>query len=162
MNKLSLLRKMILLERNVALLYSHFEQLFNYDALFWKQLVLEEINHASLLESQLEYIADSKEFNNNLLGSTEETIAAINDNLEKILQSLQTGKLTRENALSIALQIEQSAGEVHFQTTSTETISSIPVSIFQSLVDADKNHAERIYGYLNQVKNGKTPRGCLE
>ncbi len=138
-----LLQQMILLERKVGLLYSKFSDQFPGECRFWKTLASEEANHAAMLETLLEYIIESPELSALLLATKEETVSAINDQLEKIITNV--GNITsREDALLIALQIEQSAGETHYQETAEMENSSVDFSVFQQLNSADRDHAKRI------------------
>jgi rubrerythrin len=148
----NIVRSMILLERKVGLLYSLFEKKYPQDCAFWKQLVVEEVNHAGLLETLLEYIIDSKDIHKILLEVDEDSVLAINDKLENIIATFNDTAFSRENALLVALQIEQSAGEAHFQRVSAATDASVPVSIFQSLVGDDRDHANRINKYIHDLE----------
>ena len=147
--RIRLIHKMILLENNIGLLYACFGEQFPEDRPFWKKLAIEESNHASLLFTHLEYILDSKELSEQLLSAKEETLAAINERVEKLIFDLRTLSLSREDAFGVALQLEQSAGEIHFQNTTDKNGAAVPFFIFESLSSADKDHVRKITEYMN-------------
>lgn len=143
---------MILLEKNVGALYSQFGELFPADLPLWKQLAHEEDNHASLIDTLKEYILDSGDLLKKLLVSSEETLSAINAKVEKMLDDPKCYATSREDALSIALQLEQSAGEVHFQCAADDEDVSVPLQIFNQLTSADKDHIKRIQAYMEKIR----------
>jgi hypothetical protein len=111
-----ILRQMTRLERNVGALYARFAALFPQDSAFWAQLALEEERHAVLIETMKEYFMKSRDIMNRLTASGEDTILSVNAKVEKLLENTGAHVGDRHEALVIALQIEQSAGETHFQS----------------------------------------------
>jgi hypothetical protein len=53
-------------------------------------------------------------------------------------------------AFNIALRLEQSAGEIHFQDYMTSEADSEMDRIFKRLNQDDKDHAKRIQSYMTQ------------
>ena len=57
---------------------------------------------------------------------------------------------SRDEALNIALKIEDSAAELHFQKFMDEESNSTIDNIFKKLNKDDKNHAMRIRSYMEK------------
>lgn len=55
---------------------------------------------------------------------------------------------TREEAFNMAVAMESSAGEIHYQRMMTGEAGSVVEKIFQKLNGDDKNHAKRIIAYM--------------
>ncbi|KMQ50463.1 hypothetical protein CHISP_2581 [Chitinispirillum alkaliphilum] len=153
---LQTLRKMVLLERKIGLLYSYFQDIFTEDKAFWQQLTKEETEHATLIETHIEYINDFRDKFKILLESSEDNVEEIINKITVIINDLGKHVKTREDALLLALQMEQSAGELHFQNTADfqdyESEIPIPIQIFQSLAQSDKDHAIKISKYLESIR----------
>ena len=83
---------------------------------------------------------------------TLETLVKFNNELKYILgQERESPPLGRAFAFNLALKLEESTGEIHFQNVMQEAEQpSEAIKLFQSLNDADKNHAERIRSYMRQ------------
>ena len=57
---------------------------------------------------------------------------------------------SREIGFNLALKIEMSAAEIHFQNTMTKSTDSEVLKLFQRLNPDDKDHAERIRAYMKE------------
>lgn len=154
---MSLIRKMIALEKNVGLLYTYFQDKFPEDKEFWKKLAAEEIKHATLIETHADFILDSKEAFSNLFESSEESLERIYSKVTQIIENLDQYTKSREDAFLVALQLEQSAGELHYQNIVKETENGdeapLPLTVFNLLANYDKDHSERILKYLEKIHN---------
>jgi hypothetical protein len=149
-SRIRLLHKMIRLENNVGMLYACFSRLFPDDREFWKMLSIEEGKHASLLWTHLEYILDSPDLSDALLAAKEESIDAINERIERLIIDVKDQPLSREDAFGMALQLEQSAGESHFQNVKDSTERSVALTVFDNLSSADRDHFRKITEYMNR------------
>ena len=147
-----LIEEAIKLEFNMAEIYLSFHHRFPEDASFWWQVALEEKHHASLLRSGEQYFLDDGLFPGEIVGTALDTLVKLNSELKCILgQEKASPPLGRAFAFNLALKLEESAGEIHFQNVMQETEQpSEAIKLFQSLNDADKNHAERIRSYMRQ------------
>ncbi len=137
----------IKMEINTAELYLLFSQTFPTDKLLWWTLNLEEINHASLLESEkLFYTVNA--FPNELFSDDFDELVKLNDSFALKIEEFKKN-LTRETAFTIALDIENSGIERNFQLLIENSTSNRAINLFKKLNRADKNHAKRIKDYMN-------------
>ena len=150
-NILRLIDESIKLERNIASLYMLFYGAFPEDLNFWWQLTLEESNHAALLESGRDYFipADGL-FPCQIISTNLESLTEINSEVEILLKEYKQLTPSRELAFNLALRLEGSAGELHFQQTVTEEKSNSEIlELFKKLNKEDKDHALRIRKYMH-------------
>lgn len=143
------------LELNVAEIYFSFHHRFIEDANFWWKLVIEEKNHAALLVSGKQYFLDAGLFPKELVGASLATMKNLNNELERIIRQEKESPLPRNAAFNLAIKLEESVGEVHFQHAMHETEHpSDAIKLFQSLNEADLDHADRIRSYMRQKSIG--------
>ena len=145
-----LIEEAIQLEFNVAEIYLSFHHRFPEDAGFWWKIALEEKNHAALLRSGEQNFLDAGMFPSKLVSASLETLTNVNNELKNILK--QEGGETppsRAAAFNLAIRLEESAGEVHFQHAMQQAENpSDAIKLFQSLNEMDKNHADRMRSYM--------------
>ena len=148
----------IQLESNVADLYVMFQDTFPEDADFWKTLIIEERNHAALLKSGKEHFAPVDTFPVDILSTTLEELKYANTKLVKLISQYQDKSPSREAAFNMALRIEQSAGEIHFQQFMQKKTDSHYAELFQRINGYDKDHESRIRAYMedNAITIGKS------
>ncbi len=149
-NFISLIDESINLELNVSNLYSLFFKLFPEDADFWWQLVLEEKNHAALIQSGKEYFEPLNKFPYDLLANSLEEVKDMNSSLKSMIQKLESAPPPREDAFNIAFELENSAGELHFQNFMNKEENLKIDDIFKQLNKDDKDHALRIALYMEK------------
>jgi hypothetical protein len=137
------------IELNMSRLYSIFSEYIDEDRAFWNRLETEERNHAALLKTAKEFVNFNK-FPNNLVP---ENLEALVESNRLILETIDQfiGNPGREMAFSLAIELEKSAGEVHFQHFMEEKPNDKVAEIFQQLNRSDKDHAERISLYWQEV-----------
>lgn len=136
------------LESNVADLYMIFHEAFPEDCAFWYQLHMEEKNHASIIQSAREAWLSGKEFPLEILSPNLDELIALNTKLGSLLEEYRKNPPSREMAFNVALDLEESAGEAHFQDAMEQTPSSELMELFQMLTGEDKEHADRIRTYM--------------
>ena len=136
------------LELNVGGVYALFHFAFPEDKKFWWQLHQEERNHADLLRSINEIFLPANVYPDSLTLPTLDVLKKTNSYLRDLLEQYRKEPPTREEAFQVALQIESSAGEVHFQDFTEEENPSKVNKVFQELVQEDKNHLRRIKEYM--------------
>ena len=149
--KRQLIVQLINLETKIGRLYNLFAESMPADTTFWKKLAHEEERHASLLKTHEDYFIDVPEFSNTLFASSIETIRKLNTHIDSLIANLDVVSINRKKALTIALQLETSAGEWHFEQTK-KNAKGIPGEVFRNLATADDDHARRISLFLAQVK----------
>ena len=76
-------------------------------------------------------------------------IDAINK-VKTCIRNFSTDKPTREKAFMAAIEIEESAGEVHFQEAMEKKADSTYLETLQKLNLEDRDHAERIRAYMKE------------
>lgn len=139
------LEEAIQLELNVSKLYIKYSSLNDIDYTFWYALALEEGNHASILKNILQSIDMIKyKFS---IGETE--LNELKETNVFIRQYIVMENITREEALSIALSLEETAGEIHYQQLIDEDIGDRIMEIFIKLNKEDEHHADRIREYAS-------------
>lgn len=135
----------IKLELNVADLYRIFSLSNIEDEKFWWKISMEEINHASLLKSGLEYVSMGI-FPEDMLSDDIEDMIKLNSMFEYIINDYNTNP-SRSMAFDIAINLEKSAGESHYQTVMKEETDNPIIDIFKRLNRDDINHLERLEKY---------------
>lgn len=146
----SLIDEFIGIELNVADLYSLFFRLFPQDADFWWRLLLEEKNHASLIKSIRNTSELVGELPNSLFTSSLTNLKDINSKVTSIIRKYEVEAPSRDEAFNIALEFEQSAGELHYQEFMVENDTQELSKILKNLNADDKDHAKRIASYMNK------------
>jgi len=138
----------IQLESNVADLYVIFQDAFPEDADFWKTLIIEERNHADLLKSGKEHFAPVDTFPVDMLSTALEELKDANTALFRLMSQYQENPPSRETAFNMALRIEQSAGEIHFQKFMQKKADSHYADLFQRINGYYIDHEKRIRLYM--------------
>jgi len=142
----------IQLELNASDLYQLFYVKFPEDSEFWWQLSLEEVNHAALIRSINDLFLPEKILP---LGVIQNQIAEMNQVNHSIRERILRYKMdppSRYEAFSYAYELENSAGEAHYEMFMNENPTSNVERIFQKLNGDDKNHAHRIANYMERNK----------
>lgn len=145
-----LIEQSMQLELLASDLYSVFYKNFPQDKEFWWRLVLEEKNHAALFRSGLDSGEIFLKFPENLVLQELDTIMNANTSLQKMIDDFNLMPPTRKEAFNIALKLENSAVEIHFQQFMEEGAETAIDKIFQELNKADKDHAARIREYMEE------------
>ena len=145
---IQLINESIKLEAKVADLYMLFSEAFPEDCALWYQLHMEEKNHASIIQSAREAWLSGKEFPLEILFPNVDELVALNTKVGALLEEYNENPPSRENAFNVALDLEKSAGEVHFQDAMDKSPSSTLMEVFQLLIGDEKKHASRIRKYM--------------
>jgi ferritin len=146
----TLLDESIQLELNLARLYTLFNDHFAEDEEFWWQLAMEERSHAALLQQEKKQPQPLAFFPENLLAKDLEALRANNALIVGETERFASAPRSREEAFSLALKIEMSAGEAHFQEFMESESGSLTADIFRQLASEDQNHAQRIREYMKE------------
>jgi hypothetical protein len=144
-NVIQYLDEAINLELRVSELYFLFSKSFLDDRDFWWQLEIEEKNHAALLKSAKSFYEFGKfpeEIFPDKLELLQESIIKVN----LLIKSFNC-EWTRKQAFDTAIDLENSAGEVHFQNFMYSQEQSDIAEIFRKLNRNDSNHSKRITEY---------------
>ena len=85
-----------------------------------------------------------------MLGQNPEDIIKANKAVQDTLRICRNKPPSRQEALNIAYQIENSAGEAHFQMFMEKQAETKIEEIFQRLNNDDQDHAVRILRYMDE------------
>lgn len=135
------------IELNIAQLYLSFHHQFPEDSAFWWQLALEEKNHAALLRSGCEHLIKARLFPSEIVPNALNPLIEVNKRLEILLAETKANPPSRGQAFRLAIQLEESAGEIHFETFIKMPPKTTTEQMFQSLNQDDKDHARRLRDY---------------
>jgi CheY-like chemotaxis protein len=138
----------IQLELNIAEIYYIFAAAIPEDANFWATLAWEEKNHASVLKTGKEILLPMDKFPLEILPNVIQTIVDTNRWLNSLKEEFAENKPDRETAFAIAIKIEGSAGEQHFQRVMENPSDSTIVKILQGLCEDDLHHLSRVHEYM--------------
>lgn len=145
---IELFEESIRLERLVAALYSTYARLFPEHIEFWSKLSHEEENHAALIRSGLEHLYNFDLFPLNALATDIDLVRKTCSIIQEKIDLFETSPPDLKSACEFAISIEIGAGEYHFQEAIDSSEESRALSLFRSLADGDKDHAERIRKFL--------------
>lgn len=153
MDILYYLRESIKLELNASKLYLLFSEYNEEDNDFWWKLSIEESNHAALLKSGINYINVDK-FPIELLPKNIDNVIKVNNQFDDIINDYKTNP-SREKSFEIAIKLEESAGESHYENIMNTDTDNRIIKIFQQLNTDDNNHVNRIKKRYEKIKKGQ-------
>ena len=138
------------LETIMADLYSSFEKSFAEDAVFWKQLADEELNHAALIQNVKSDPEVSKWFVHDVPDDlVKETIKTMEWATSLVIKYSEE-KPDRLTAFNTAIEVEKTAWELHYQSLMTKKSDKWFVDIVQELNNYDRDHLRRINLYIKE------------
>ena len=138
------------LETIMADLYSSFEKSFVEDAVFWKQLADEELNHAALIQNVKSDPEVSKWFVHDAPDDlVKETVKTMEWATSLVIKYSEE-KPDRLTAFNTALEVEKTAWELHYQSLMTKNSDKWFVDIVQELNKYDRDHLRRINLYIKE------------
>jgi len=143
----SLIEKAIELELQIAELYIQFHKLFPSDASFWWKLAIEEKNHAALLKTLKEMKDSHLEIPSDFYPEGAEALEESNQRISKVWDEFEENP-DRHLALRTAYEIENSAGELHYDSFAKSESTSQVATVFRQLNGSDIDHARRIRDYM--------------
>lgn len=139
------------LEMDIATLYSIFSRSLPEDSDFWEQLSFEERNHATLIASIREIFAPlSMGFPVSIMAESLKEIERANKVVSGHLATFREAPPDREKIFNTALELELSAGELHFQCFMKKNPATMLEEMFQQLNLEDKDHSQRLHAYMKQ------------
>lgn len=150
METIKYIQLLIDLELNVAEIYKIFADNNKEDYIFWMQLYNEENNHAILLETCIEFINNDIDISNILPDNIDNLI----DTNNKLIDIKEEYKKTfgRELSFEIAMNIEATASESHYQNIMTnESDENKILDIIKKLNKEDIDHYNRIKKYYESI-----------
>ena len=141
--KRELLEEAIKLELNVADLYLFYSINFKEDREFWLQMAQEEKEHASVLRISKELVQFGP-YLNDLISDNLDELKVVNKNIINTIENFKKTLPSRKDAYKYAIELENSAYELHYQELMTTKSDSKVIEALKRLNADDKDHAERI------------------
>lgn len=139
------------LELNAAALYLLFHFAFPEDKEFWWQLHKEERGHASLLTTLKDTFLPAELYPESFVPPSLSKLQKVNRELKDLLEKFRQNPPPRGEAFQVALQVENDAGEMHFQQFAEKKPQSKIEEVFQTLISDDKDHVQRIFEYMHDI-----------
>ncbi len=146
---LALIDEAIKIELNISTIYEIFSKSFPEDSDFWSKLVIEEKNHATLIESAKKTLLSVDLFPSKLLAPTLEKLIDTNNILYLLIKEYKENPPSRGSAFNKAIELERSAGEIHYQHAMKHLPSDEIIDTIQQLNEDDKDHIIRIRTYMH-------------
>ena len=141
----------IKLELNIAKIYKFFsDDTYPEDSDFWWKLGLEEEKHADLLASMRGTLLLLHQFPSEFLAPSVEMLYETNNKLISMFKGYNKKLCSRRMLFNIALEIEQLAGELHYQLAMETSPTSSIMKIFQEMNKCSKDHKNRIRTYMSE------------
>jgi len=137
-------------ELQISEIYASFTYMFEEDNEFWWKISLEEKNHASLVASVKQVFAPAGKIPSMLDTIDIENIIIENKKLTEILAHLKDKVPNRKEAFKIAIELENSAVENHYQEFMESEGGSQIDRMFRELNNYDKDHVARISEYMKE------------
>ncbi|MFC1489666.1 rubrerythrin family protein [Candidatus Latescibacterota bacterium] len=140
----------ILLELKISELYKVFNQAFPEDAYFWWQLSGEEEEHAALIRDTVKINIETFDVLAGMFSPTLKKLKDANEKITGLIKEFSEQPPARESALNLALEIEHTSGEIHFQKFMTKKTDDLIIQLYQKLNKSDSNHFLRIKEYMTE------------
>ncbi|MEW6259082.1 MAG: hypothetical protein AB1547_04170 [Thermodesulfobacteriota bacterium] len=137
------------LEKTVALVYDRFADRFPEDRDFWLRLRNEEYEHEAILNNIQTLQQDVQVTTKSPSEFSDEVATMMIGKIQSLLDEAHRQELTRKEALAIALQLEQSAGEFHFRCICNSHQKQMDK--YPQLWKNDFEHSARIRTHLEET-----------
>lgn len=137
------------LENGVAALYDRFAEQYPEDRSFWLELRNEEYDHGTILKN-FEKLQQGFEKKAAIASDISQEVAEMMvSRVRTLMADMQKQCVSRKEALWIALQLEQSAGEFHYRAISgvLNCAAGSPPALWKD----DFDHAARIRSYIERT-----------
>ena len=125
-------------------------KLFAEDADFWNKLYYEELNHAALLRSVKSSITMSSDYTRTLSTDLLKEIINTKEWATSLLSDFSKASPDRKTAFKTAVEIEKTAGEIHYQKTMNKKTDSWFINTLQQLNEYDLDHLSRLERYIHE------------
>ncbi|MCF8067286.1 MAG: hypothetical protein K9L30_01750 [Desulfobacterales bacterium] len=143
-----LIDESIQLEMNLSDLYFFFKKTFSEDKVIWDKLADEEKKHAAFIESARAFSKDESQFPSQLVSAAIQSVMDTNDALTELMGKYEKEPPSRISAFRLALKMEHSVGEIHFQNAMKHDKGSDIIKMLKELYELDQNHIKRITEYM--------------
>jgi rubrerythrin len=144
-----IVRGCIEMERQVASIYSTFMQFFPEEKSFWDDIAHDELDHASWLSNvnffEMIDLLPSKD-----LLPTIETIENSLKYVQHKSKELKSSTLSLENALQLALRLEESMVEIFANELTANVLATNYESLSEKILMAEKIHIDKLEDMMIQ------------
>lgn len=139
------LEESVAYEERLAELYRLFAKRHPRDEAFWSELAVEEEHHAAILRSLGVWVAIGADVAHVVAPSLPK-LKKSNAVLSRVLERARKEPVTRSDAFNIALNLERTASEAHFQKTMVGKAGGNDklAGAMRRLCAFDKDHLKRI------------------
>ena len=147
-----LFEESIKLEKNMAQLYDLYAELFEDDRDFWLQIKTEEDAHGAILTALTGIYVPLERHPDELIA---QDLGALEESNEKIAATIrQYGEQAPDkgDAYRLAVDREQSAGELQYQKAVSMNTESKELQGIQKVNDGCRDHAARILSLIKKYK----------
>ncbi|MBN2162074.1 MAG: hypothetical protein JXR25_11350 [Pontiellaceae bacterium] len=158
---IQLLHAAIDVELAMGELYAIFATTLPDDREFWSQLHLEEKHHASLLRTALDSFSNRALLAERLLPDSLVRVKNAHRRIIRLIAEFRNDVPDRKAACRLSILLEREIGEEHYNQFMHQIPESPIESVFQQLNLNDKDHAERITSYLNELEIQEGKRGSM-
>ncbi len=148
--ELKTLWKCISQELLISEFYHLFERLFSEDSEFWRKILLEEVKHGSLLRAEIDQLCETELLAGESGELDREALHQEGSAIVTLFAKLRETPPSREQALSIALALENTSSEHTYRDLSAQDMSPRIQQLFKSLDGGNLDHIERIKRYAAQ------------
>lgn len=138
------------LERNIRATYMVFQKNSPADQAFWARLAEEEKRHAALLMSCRDISSELWQFPKEMFPKSVQDLVDANARLMSLVEDFNQSPPDRQTAFKTALNLETSAGEIHYQLAMSQPPQSKLLMIFKELNGGDLDHHKRIKKYMRE------------
>jgi CRISPR/Cas system-associated endonuclease Cas1 len=146
----------IQLELAIARLYRHFSETIEEDSAFWWDLQMEENGHAEILELARTFQQEHALFPEEMVHHHGQRLRSELQAIKtRTLEIIETGKISRREALKTALKLEGAASETTFQLFMKQAPDTQIGIALQKINGPDVDHAKRIQDRLKEIQPGK-------
>jgi len=143
-----LIEQAIQLETNVSNLYTIFSNAHAQHAKIWSELSQEEKGHAALIKNAAERCDIGEVLTEEVIAENLEKLERCNHHIQALIEQFQEAPPSPNDAFNIALDLEQSAGEIHYQKFMDTGGDSMLDKVFQKLDQEDKAHSAQLRTYM--------------
>lgn len=143
----------ILLQEKISALYFLFSEIFPEDAILWKQLSIEESNHAHIIEDAKDALFSTGFSSTQIIPKD---IDKLKESINKIDEFIvyynkNNTSANRKKSFKDAMHIETLSGELDYEQAMSKKTFAPSLVMLQELNGEDKLHATRIREYANNI-----------
>jgi rubrerythrin len=149
MDAYTLLDKCVKVEKAATSIYHNFMRLLPEDRDFWKDLFDDEVQHVSFL-NDVKALGITEELQKLEIPPSIESIEKTLALAERITEKTASGPLSREYALAMALELEESIAETYVNRLIASLLACDDDKDYKTMVADEKRHIDKIRKMINE------------